>query len=213
VRNFIDIVESVSKFIFPSPEEVFPDSEVENIANKGFDVGREYGKKNSKRCLDSIERFFDDAEESNELVDGNEISHLAQWLRNERYNYIVRAIKECAKFQNNNLIVKRRIVVFPKIVSSIQNGTTGLGEFWSWGDNAEAHWHLDDGTNKVELTLTAEVSLNSVDWIATFRRNSNYLYGDDETEISLARGTPVILTSIKTDNSDEIEIHQSNQFC
>lgn len=213
MRDLINIItEAVSQLKLPSPIEVFPDEEINEIATHGFCVGVPYGAAaGNDRDVDSITRFFDEMLEDGEYEDGDdEIAFLANWLRGERYQYITRKLRASIEMQNGLVKIHREIVIPDNTIGDIVNGRNPhLGEFWSF-NNPEGHW-ARAGDNDHNVILTALVKPKDIDWVTTIRRNANWTLGDDENEITLRHGTPLHLIEMLV-NGKAVEIKVPEQY-
>ena len=198
---------------FPPPNIVFSDEEVKSILRVGFDIGVGYGESapanRNSGDMHSLDVFFE--EEYDDESGYSETEFLTNWLRGPRYNHIKNMIQNNALIQNGFIGIFRSIKVSPEKVAAIAAGKGGhLGEFWSYKRN-DPHW-APESDNLLLLELQANVKISDVDWITSFRRMANYVYGDDEGEISLSRGTPLHLHRMIIAPNDDVEVTKWDQI-
>jgi hypothetical protein len=198
MRDLITLCESAS-FTLPSPEVVFPDAEVARTLKQGFDVGKSFNAGEHRYDLDSVHRLLDDAVEDGDYDENDPVQFLTQWLRNQRYSFVVKALKTNSEMRDGFLVIEREILVSDAVVQAIIQGKCPhLGEFWSFR-GGEAHWGHTAPNGSKSVFILALVDPANVDWITTIRRNANYNLGDDESEITLRPDTPLTLVNIMVD--------------
>jgi len=79
-------------------------------------------------------------------------------------------------------------------------GKRGLGIYWSYSfATAECYWGELDGTN---IVMTGLVNLNFIDVPETVFANFHPDVGEQEKEVRIKKGSPVLLTSVSLDESD-----------
>lgn len=128
-------------------------------------------------------------------------------------------IEELLRFYKREVIKGGNVTVFRKMtvkenwINHLASQGKHLGVYWTWDpDSAEAHWGYEKG--KEEVLIEAEVAENGVDWKGTIEANIRPYTGEDEREILLNRGTPVLIKSIEIDGKliDIIPIQDKKFF-
>lgn len=91
----------------------------------------------------------------------------------------------------------REMSVNKKWLTDLKNGKINkLGIFWSYEeDAAEPHWGY--GANKKYIRLKADININAIDWISTFRANLYPSLGEDEKEITMKENRNIKLVEMK----------------
>lgn len=78
-----------------------------------------------------------------------------------------------------------------------------LGVHWSWdpawNGGADTHWAPEDPACDIVVMIRARVPVSSIDWQTTMLCAMDYLSGDDERELRLVEGAPVVDVTIKVD--------------
>lgn len=202
IREAMNIVnEAISPPV--TYEQVVTLEWIEEVLDYGFDVGKPHPKANTDveggYDWHSMYRMLRELKVRGIIPDHVDIDdnqqnarpYIEKWFK-ERYRYVLNWI--AAEQMDDGYVVYRAITLpsieYAKVLAS---DDSPLGEFWSFA-RGEAFWgNSDHGTCRMK----AVVATNAIDWITTIRRNMNYVVGEDEMEVSLPKGTPVRLLSVR----------------
>ena len=104
---------------------------------------------------------------------------------------------------NGKIKIWRMMDVKKDWIDALEKQGKHLGIYWSYEEDvAEAHWGKG---LKHSILIESEVPENGVDWNETILANIHPVTGEEEKEITLFKGTPINIKSIKVDN-EEIDI-------
>lgn len=173
-------------------EDVITPDVIDSILEKGFNCGAGYGQTEETHCCESLDRLFED----NDVEENKEKEFLTTWLP-KRFSYVVNNLKSCHGTDNDRMTIYRHLYVDEDRISDIlTDSEIPLGEYWTCVNQVVDGWGDID---KCSVFIEASVALSDINWKTTILRNMNYVYGDDEVEIALSPGTPVLVNSISVE--------------
>ena len=198
------VSELFENFTLPIPpdNQILTPDYVEEVLTKGFECGfpNQLAKHRSDDNFDytSFLRMIEELKDDGFIPDHVDIEdinddilrpYVKKWLR-LRLKYLKKLLPSIVKTtpDNKNIIVSRAISVNQETCSIIANTQVSLGEFWSF-TTGQVFWGGDEG----ELYFEAIVHKNHIDWKTSIRRNVNYVLGEEENEVFIPKGTPIIV--------------------
>lgn len=194
----------LKQHILQKIEMMFTDEYLKNLLNKGFDVGAKYGSEETSKDMDSIDRLLNDFN----ISPGNEMQFLKQWMH-KRIAFVINQLESQMDIVDDKVVCHRYLKLTDEELATLLHNNTELGEYWTydrdayipgWGDDSKAH----------TIVIHGLVDFNDIDWMTTIERNANYLYGDDESELSIPDGL-IHITSITDDYNDSLEFLHDNR--
>ena len=205
MRELINLIESAQiteAFNIPlSYAQIITPDYVDELLDYGFESGHAHqsATKGPESNFDpfSFLRLLEELQDDGFIPENIDIEnndqvrpYLEKWLK-KRVSYLKRSLSPMITKTNGGILVLRAIAVDETTAINISNDPTiPLGEFWSftggqvfWGDGPELH-------------MEAVVNPSKIDWLTSFRRNINYVLGEEENEAFLPKGSPLKLTKM-----------------
>jgi len=183
------------------------ESEFEKVTDKSFKQWLE-----EKGGMKGVIEYYD--------VDIDDYVHYYQ----ERYpNMSEKEIKEMViqelrkEYEDNydNWIWKYKMSGFPitlyrEIILSDGARYGDIGEYWTDDkDKAESHWGGSWSTDKQDkrrsITLKTEAQRDDINWEETIDVNMSPSLGEEEQEIRLKKGIPILITEVLDDDDNVLQ--------
>jgi hypothetical protein len=137
---------------------------------------------------------------------GEDLEEITQevraWLKLELEDRAIEALNNIeARIDNQKLRIWREITVADNYESHLISQAKRIGIYWSWDEGrAEAHWGYSNDLKRI-AKIEALVGLESIDWVSTVQANSD-IFLFEEREITLVKGVPITIESIRVDGRD-----------
>ncbi len=202
--RFHEVIARLDEAIAPpvTYDQVVTPEWIEEVLDYGFDVGKPHPRASTDfedgYDWESMYRMLVELQNDGIIPKDVDINndqqkarqYIEEWFK-DRYRYV---LEWMSAEQVGGSYVVHRAITLPSERSAVllASGRTRLGEFWSFS-GGRAFWGNDEHS---ECHMKALVASNAIDWITTMRRNMNYVFGEEEMEVFLPKGTPVRLVAM-----------------
>ena len=172
--------------------DIIDDNFIENLLKNGFNCGEKYGSDETIFDMEALYRLFED----NNVKEEDQKTFLITWLP-KRFNYVMNSLFPSITKENDYIHIYRKIFLNNDDIYDFLHGDEPLGDFWTSHNQYIEGW--GDENNK-HILIHGLIKKDDIDWKTSVIRNMNYLYGDDEQELTLFKDVPINIISIHIEN-------------
>jgi len=141
--------------------------------------------------------------------------HFEAWLP-QRFRYakewLESDLKQCADKSDGLFLLKRTIWCNQALFDKAATEDFDIGRFWSTY-NPSAYCGSECEERTIELTVSAKVSVNDIDWTETMRSRMDYTNGDMEGEIYLKENSTPIFIMLSWQDGDIACLTEEREAC
>lgn len=171
---------------------------------------KDYGNENAFHFyndhMDELPEEMQDVDDEDEILETPEFKWLVLRWAKARYRNVEQKLSELPMGSRGVKVARMLKVDLTKFDTARQTGHTDLGVHWTYDPDT---WHMHSVwgfNNGVDITVYAEIPLNSIDWFNTYMANMDYLSGDEEYELRVHPGEEVFVSRIEDEDGNELDI-------
>jgi hypothetical protein len=173
------------------------------------------------QCNDDIDYYYQDFGYDKKVKDLYNIVYFKDFVNSDMYEkysepflrYVISRIRDridSADHQISNAIkvgdghinLYRGMSVDENFIKRLSNGDHRVGIYWTIDPDAAKTYNERSATGSWEVVLNITVNANHIDWENTLFARIHPMFGDEESEIRLFKGTPLRILGLDGDLVD-----------